>query len=273
MTASETAAMVADLNEEVFRLVRLRLTPMASEIETLLEQVDESAMKFATEQRSYVASIEGFVKNFIVVFSIGAIFLGIGIVVLPLRTIASPLRASTAGMHQLAQGDFSVILPRLDRKDEIGDIAQAVETFKVKSAEKARAEAQANADRELQEAAERAERDRIAAEEARRAGARGGRGARRALAKVMNDFDAAVGGIAKAAMAGDFSQRVPLEGKEGVIRNLAETMNVMCDNIGQVLDDLVGMLGAMADGDLTQRIDADYQGTFAILKDSGQRHG
>ena len=38
----------------------------------------------------------------------------------------------------------------------------------------------------------------------------------------LAEFDAAVGGIAKSAMAGDFSQRVTLEGKEGVIRNLAE---------------------------------------------------
>jgi len=30
-----------------------------------------------------------------------------------------------------------VVLPGLDRKDEVGDMAQAVETFKVKAAEKA----------------------------------------------------------------------------------------------------------------------------------------
>ena len=59
-----------------------------------------------------------------------------------------------------------------------------------------------------------------------------------ATAKVMNEFDAAVGGIVKAAMAGDFSQRVPLEGKEGVIRNLAEALNSMCDNVGKALNDI-----------------------------------
>jgi methyl-accepting chemotaxis protein len=42
----------------------------------------------------------------------------------------------------------------------------------------------------------------------------------------------------------------------------------MCDNIGKVLDDLVGMLGGLSEGDLTRRITATYQGTFAILKDS-----
>ncbi len=84
----------------------------------------------------------------------------------------------------------------------------------------------------------------------------------------MNDFDAAVGSIAKAALSGDFSQRVPLEGKDGVILSIAETMNSMCENTGEVLEELVGMLGAMAEGDLSHRINSDYQGTFAILKDS-----
>src|SRR4029079_4545910 len=89
-----------------------------------------------------------------------------------------------------------------------------------------------------------------------------------ATAKVMGEFDAAVGGIAKSAMAGDFSQRVSLQGKEGVIRNLASTMNSMCDTIGKVMDDLVAMMGALSEGDLTKRIEANYQGSFGTLKDS-----
>ena len=158
-------------------------------------------------------------------------------------------------MLELADGNFDVVLPGLGRKDEIGDVAQAVETFKVKSAEKARAEAQANADRDLKEAAAKAERDRIAAEEKVEHDRQAAAARDAALAKVMNEFDAAVGGIAKAAMAGDFSQRVPLDGKDGVIRNLAETMNTMCDNIGQVIDDLVAHVGCVRRG----RSDAAHQ--------------
>jgi methyl-accepting chemotaxis protein len=184
------------------------------------------------------------------------------------RLIATPIQKLTAAMKELADGNFDIVLPGLGRKDEIGDVAGAVETFKVKSAEKARAEAQANADRELKEATEKAERDRIAAEEKVAADRRAEEERAAATAKVMAEFDAAVGGIAKAAMAGDFSQRVSLEGKEGVIRNLAEAMNEMCDNIGKVMDDLVGMMGALSEGDLTKRIDADYQGAFGTLKNS-----
>src|SRR5262249_34267051 len=89
-----------------------------------------------------------------------------------------------------------------------------------------------------------------------------------ATARLMNEFDAAVGGIVKAAMAGDFSQRVPLEGKDGVIRNLAGALNTMCDNLGKAFDDVVRMFSALSEGDLSKRITADYQGAFATLKDN-----
>jgi methyl-accepting chemotaxis protein len=43
-------------------------------------------------------------------------------------------------MRELAQGRFDVQLPGLQRKDEIGDIARAVENYKVVAAEKAKSE-------------------------------------------------------------------------------------------------------------------------------------
>src|SRR5215475_1022002 len=55
-------------------------------------------------------------------------------------TIARPIKALTAGMLELAGGNFSVVLAGLGRKDEIGDIAGAVETFKLKAADRARQE-------------------------------------------------------------------------------------------------------------------------------------
>ncbi len=91
--------------------------------------------------------------------------LGLGLAFIIGRGISKPMKGLTSGMRELAGGNFDVVLPGVGRKDEIGEIAGAVETFKVKSAEKAEADAQANADRNLREAAEKAERDRLAAEE------------------------------------------------------------------------------------------------------------
>ena len=72
-----------------------------------------------------------------------AVLLGLAIAFLIARGIIRPLAGLTAGMKELAGGNFGVVLPGLDRKDEVGDMAQAVEGFKVKAGEKARAEAEA----------------------------------------------------------------------------------------------------------------------------------
>jgi methyl-accepting chemotaxis protein len=67
----------------------------------------------------------------------------IGACVLSIFLIARPIQSLTRAMRELANGNFSVVLPGLGRKDEIGDIAGAVEDFKVKAEEKAREEAEA----------------------------------------------------------------------------------------------------------------------------------
>jgi methyl-accepting chemotaxis protein len=58
------------------------------------------------------------------------------------RSVSKPLKAMTAAMIELANGNFAVVLPGLGRRDEIGEIAQAVETFKVNAEQKAREEAE-----------------------------------------------------------------------------------------------------------------------------------
>jgi methyl-accepting chemotaxis protein len=76
------------------------------------------------------------------------------------RSVSKPLSAMTAAMIELARGNFAVVLPGLGRRDEIGDIAQAVETFKVNAEEKARAEAEEKS-RQERIAAERRKADMI----------------------------------------------------------------------------------------------------------------
>ena len=66
------------------------------------------------------------------------------------RSVVKPLRGIVKGMSELADGNFDVVLPGLGRRDEIGAMALAVETFKAKAIEKAtqeaaEKEAQANA--------------------------------------------------------------------------------------------------------------------------------
>ncbi|WP_256677900.1 methyl-accepting chemotaxis protein [Pseudomonas sp. SJZ079] len=76
-----------------------------------------------------------------------------------------------------------------------------------------------------------------------------------------------VGQLVKAASEGDFTQRISQAGKQGFFLNLANGLNQLVETADKGLKDVVRVLGALAEGDLTQRIEADYQGTFGQLKD------
>ena len=84
---------------------------------------------------------------------------------------------------------------------------------------------------------------------------------------IEKAIEAEVDGLVKAVVAGDFSKRVPLENKKEFMLNLATAMNALCDNTGKALQDIIGMLSALAGGDMTPRITADYHGMFGQLKD------
>ena len=71
------------------------------------------------------------------------------------RSVSRPLSAMTKAMRELANGNFDVRLPGLGRKDEIGEMALAVDQFKVKAAERAAQEAEIKRTEEERAAAKR----------------------------------------------------------------------------------------------------------------------
>lgn len=73
--------------------------------------------------------------------------------------------------------------------------------------------------------------------------------------------------LVHAAAAGEFGQRIDEGGKSGFFLNLANGLNQLMETAEQGLSDVARVLGAIAEGDLTQRITAEYQGTFGQLKD------
>jgi methyl-accepting chemotaxis protein len=79
-------------------------------------------------------------------------------------------------------------------------------------------------------------------------------------------MESEVNTIVKAAAAGNFNERLVTTGKEGFFLKLAEGLNELVDTADKGLKDVARVLGALAKGDLTERINADYAGTFGDLK-------
>jgi methyl-accepting chemotaxis protein len=91
------------------------------------------------------------------IFAIGVVIFFVA------RGIARPIRAMTAAMTQLASGNLAVDVPGKDRRDEIGQMAAAVEVFKNNSVEMGRLQAQQQEAERRAEVAKREEMARVAA--------------------------------------------------------------------------------------------------------------
>ena len=173
-----------------------------------------------------------------------AITLGVMAVVLALgaliaRAIRRPIAALTADMVRLADNDFDVALDGQDRSDEIGDMARAVAVFRengLKVSQMTEAEAA-----------------RIIAEEQQRR-------------TMMSELQGAFGRVVDSAIAGDFSRRVDSEFPDPELNTLAGSVNSLVGTVERGLGETGRVLKALANTDLTQRMEGEYEGAFARLK-------
>ncbi len=79
--------------------------------------------------------------------------------------------------------------------------------------------------------------------------------------------------LVDAAAAGDFTRRLSTGGKTGFMERLSEALNRVVELVDQSLEDLLAVTSALAEGDLTQRIDRDYEGAFQRLKEDANLMG
>ena len=113
-----------------------RVEPVIEAVSKAVNDIRSEAERANTAQRD---SIQWVME--IAILLIAATVMAAGLFIG--RSVSRPLSAMTAAMIELAKGNFAVVLPGLGRPDEVGEIAQAVETFKINAEQKARDEAEA----------------------------------------------------------------------------------------------------------------------------------
>ncbi|MBR7800732.1 methyl-accepting chemotaxis protein [Undibacterium fentianense] len=74
--------------------------------------------------------------------------------------------------------------------------------------------------------------------------------------------------VVEAAMNGDFSSRITMDDKSGFFAKLSTDVNRLVETNEASLNEILRVLGALAQGDLTQTIEADFNGTFGELKNA-----
>ncbi|WP_342361711.1 methyl-accepting chemotaxis protein [Terrarubrum flagellatum] len=135
MIAATAAGQKMEMTEDQWApYVVPRLGSLLGVADAALEAAKEHAGRQSAEAMTAFLWQLGFV--------VAALIVGFGILLMVSRRVTAPLRQIQAAMQKVAQGDFDVVLPGLNRKDEIGDVANSVERFKVLAVEKSREEAE-----------------------------------------------------------------------------------------------------------------------------------
>jgi methyl-accepting chemotaxis protein len=199
------------------------LKTMTNLIVGLVERLEKVKVSFAEEYRQTAADTDGRITGTITVQGIvaaGITLIGLAIAFVIARGIIGPLSGLTSGMKELAGGNFGVVLSGLGRKDEVGDMAQAVETFKVKAEEKARTEAQAKATLDEMAARQR----------------------RAVMIRLADDFESAVGEIIETVS----SASTELEASAGTLTSTAERTRGLAMNVARASEETSGNVKSVA---------------------------
>ena len=163
--AERLQAMVAELRATMERGIELvrnpatraeahalfastKLTDMRTLVNEMLAVQEESLLARGEQQQAALDMAD----VILLVGGIITILISIGMGILLARSIATPVTQMTATMGKLSAGDNSVTIPGAGRKDEIGDMAAAVQGFKDAAIEKIRMEGEAAAQRAAAEA-------------------------------------------------------------------------------------------------------------------------
>ena len=138
-----------------------------------------------------------------------------------IRGVTRPLRKLVTAMEGLAAGSFEVALPGLNRKDEVGAMANAVEQFKVRAIERVRRQAD---DEEVQR--------RAAGEEQRRS-----------MRRIADGFESAIGDIVNFVSL----ESKGLESAAGTMKSIADSTKQFADVVSRASNDAAGNVNSAAD--------------------------
>ena len=210
----EAAAMF-----EEYRQALIKLIENSKEIDELVAEMADSAaaiVKGASAMKADLLSDQQRLESesdaavsdterLIIMLAAGGFLIGGALALILGRSISRPMTAMCKAMRELAGGNFDVVLPGLGRKDELGEMASAVEEFKMQAIAKAERDAAAqDAQNRASSAARRSE-----------------------LIRFADEFEAAVGAIVSNVSASS----VQLEQAAGTLTRTAETTQSLSSQV------------------------------------------
>ncbi|HKO71987.1 MAG TPA: HAMP domain-containing protein, partial [Bradyrhizobium sp.] len=241
---------------EEYRQALAKLIENSKSVAELVAQLNESAaaivkgagaMKadLVSEQRRLEAESDATIaktERLILMLAAGSFLLGGVLAVLLGKGISRPMIEMCKAMRKLASGNFEIVLPGLGRKDELGEMAAAVEEFKMQAIAKAERDAAAqDAQNRASSAARRAE-----------------------LIRFADEFEAAVGSIVSNVSA----SAVQLEDAAGTLTRTADTTQSLSTQVAGASEEASSNMQSVATA--TEELSASVDEIGRRVRDSNR---
>jgi methyl-accepting chemotaxis protein len=228
--AKSVAELVTQMNDSAAEIVK---GASAMKADLVSEQ-----QRLEAESDTTVAETE----RLILMLAAGGFLLGGVLAVLLGKGISRPMIEMCKAMRELASGNFEIVLPGLGRRDELGEMASAVEEFKMQAIAKAERDAAAqDAQNRASSAARRAE-----------------------LIRFADDFEAAVGTIVSNVSA----SAVQLEEAAGTLTRTADTTQSLSTQVAGASEEASSNMQSVATA--TEELSASVDEIGRRVRDSNR---
>lgn len=235
----DTVAADADTGTEPrSHALTASLTSVGPQMYDILYALSNKAHARQNELGPRIAAQEQMQLVVIMVIAALAILTGIALAIITGRWLTGTFTNLTRTMGQLTDGHYDIAIAGTQARNELGEMARALETFRVNGISV-----------------------QLAEEEKQRRN-----GEMAARAQVMASFQAAFDTVIERANNGDFTGRIAAHFGDPEIDRISGNLDGMMTTIEGALDEADRVLGAMARADLRDRMMGEYQGAFARLK-------
>ncbi|MCZ8044972.1 MAG: methyl-accepting chemotaxis protein [Beijerinckiaceae bacterium] len=240
-------AQAVTLVELAFRDRQAALAGMAlfderfEALETSMKEAGDALEAEAMAAQTGAGSARQLAAGVAITGLIIALLTALGLYAAVLRSIIRPIAEIVATMRQRGSDAMAAVIPHRDRRDEIGEMARTIGSYQDVLAGRA-AEERQRRDEDLRASQRHAEAFAETAQQIRRA--------------------------VDAAVHGDFSQRVDPGAQQGEMTALVTGINQINVAIDGATTTFADILEAIADGDLTRSVGADYSGKLGSVSAS-----
>lgn len=247
----ETLHTLGEIEIEAKKL-SMSLGNVAQEVENKVLSAVEKANLVVDEGLKRSDALVTKAKNDALLWTLLGLIIPLALIFTFDRSFCSRINTLMGSLYRVAQGNLSVAIETIGN-DEIATLSRATNEMRIRLINLMEEMKTSAADNYRQQELERTENEQRTQE---------------AIRERERQVGEEITSLVTAFVAGDLSKRMATTGRKGILLTMSENINHLAETINSVITEVCKGATALAEGNLNQRIEKDYQGSYLTLKDA-----